>query len=56
MRGLAGKRVLVSGGSSGIGAATARRFLEEGARVVLGGLDHAEVEATVAELSALGEV
>ncbi|GAA3592048.1 SDR family oxidoreductase [Nonomuraea rosea] len=56
MRGLAGKRVLISGGSSGIGAATARRFLEEGARVVLGGLDQAEVDAAVAELSALGEV
>ncbi|TYB59513.1 SDR family oxidoreductase [Nonomuraea sp. PA05] len=56
MRGLAGKRVLISGGSSGIGAATARRFLEEGARVVLGGLDPAEVDKTVAELSGLGEV
>ncbi|MFI9557189.1 SDR family NAD(P)-dependent oxidoreductase [Nonomuraea endophytica] len=56
MRGLAGKRVLISGGSSGIGAATARRFLEEGARVVLGGLDKAEVDAAVTELAALGEV
>jgi 3-oxoacyl-[acyl-carrier protein] reductase len=56
MRGLAGKRVLISGGSSGIGAATARRFLEEGARVVLGGHDQAEVDAAVAGLSALGEV
>lgn len=56
MRGLAGKRVLISGGSSGIGAATARRFLEEGARVVLGGLDQDEVDATVAELAPLGEV
>ncbi|MEV0632160.1 SDR family NAD(P)-dependent oxidoreductase [Nonomuraea wenchangensis] len=56
MRGLAGKRVLISGGSSGIGAATARRFLEEGSRVVLGGLDPAEVDATVAELAPLGEV
>ena len=34
MRGLAGKRVVVTGGTSGIGAATSRRFLEEGARVV----------------------
>jgi len=56
MRGLRGKRVLVSGGSSGIGAATARRFLEEGARVHLGGLDAGEVAATVADLGALGAV
>ena len=35
MRGLIGKRVLVTGGASGIGAATAERFMEEGARVVV---------------------
>jgi NAD(P)-dependent dehydrogenase (short-subunit alcohol dehydrogenase family) len=35
MRGLKAKRVLVTGGASGIGAATARRFLEEDARVVV---------------------
>ncbi|MER5426860.1 SDR family NAD(P)-dependent oxidoreductase, partial [Streptosporangium roseum] len=56
MRGLTGKRVLVSGGSSGIGAATARRFLQEGSRLFIGGLDQAEVDRTVAELAPLGEV
>ena len=35
MRGLANKRVLITGGASGIGAATAVRFLEEGSRVVV---------------------
>jgi len=33
--GLAGKRVVVTGGTSGIGAATAKRFRDEGAEVVI---------------------
>jgi NAD(P)-dependent dehydrogenase (short-subunit alcohol dehydrogenase family) len=33
VQGLTGKRVVVTGGTSGIGEATSRRFLEEGARV-----------------------
>lgn len=33
---LKGKTALISGGASGIGAAAARRFIQEGARVVLG--------------------
>ena len=35
MKGLAGKRVLVTGGASGIGAAIVARFLEEGSRVAV---------------------
>src|SRR5437867_10850061 len=35
MRGLEGKRVLITGGPSGIGAATATRFLKEGSAVVV---------------------
>ena len=35
MRGLAGKRVVVTGGTSGIGAATAQRFRDEGSEVVV---------------------
>jgi NAD(P)-dependent dehydrogenase (short-subunit alcohol dehydrogenase family) len=56
MRGLRGKRVLISGGSSGIGEATARRFLEEGARVHLGGSGPDEVSAALARLRQAGQV
>lgn len=34
MKGLSGKRVVVTGGTSGIGEATSRRFLEESAHVI----------------------
>src|SRR3954453_14336599 len=48
MRGLEGKRVIVTGGTSGIGEATSRRFLDEGARVVALAVGEDEV-ATAAE-------
>jgi NAD(P)-dependent dehydrogenase (short-subunit alcohol dehydrogenase family) len=56
LRGLTDKAVLVSGGSSGIGKATVRRFLEEGGRVHFCGIDPREVAETLAELSPLGAV
>ena len=54
MRGLEGKGVLISGGSSGIGRAAARRFLEEGARVYVTALESDEVDAVADELRSIG--
>jgi NAD(P)-dependent dehydrogenase (short-subunit alcohol dehydrogenase family) len=45
VRGLEGKRVVVTGGTSGIGEATSRRFLAEGARVTALALGSDEVES-----------
>lgn len=56
MRGLDGAGVLVSGGSRGIGFAAARRFLEEGSRAFVSGLEAEEVAAAVKALSELGTV
>jgi len=50
MRGLDGKRVLVTGGAGGIGSATCRRFLEEGSRVIALDRDAAGLERLAAEL------
>jgi 3-oxoacyl-[acyl-carrier protein] reductase len=56
MRGLRDRGVVVSGGTRGIGLATARRFLEEGSRVFVSGLDPAEVKGAVEELRDAGSV
>jgi NAD(P)-dependent dehydrogenase (short-subunit alcohol dehydrogenase family) len=56
VRGIAAKKVLISGGSSGIGEAAAQRFIEEGARVHLCGLSQEEVEAALGRLRKSGNV
>jgi NAD(P)-dependent dehydrogenase (short-subunit alcohol dehydrogenase family) len=56
MRGLDGKGVLIVGGTSGIGLATARRFLEERSRVFVAGVDEAELKDTLGALQPLGTI
>lgn len=50
---LAGKVAVVTGGASGIGLATARRFVAEGATVVIGDLDEAAGTAAAELLGGL---
>jgi NAD(P)-dependent dehydrogenase (short-subunit alcohol dehydrogenase family) len=47
---LKNKIALITGGNSGIGLATARRFVAEGARVIITGRDEATLLAAAAEL------
>jgi NAD(P)-dependent dehydrogenase (short-subunit alcohol dehydrogenase family) len=53
MRGLEDKRVLITGGAGGIGAATAARFLDEGSRVVVLDRDEAALRHIKREMPAL---
>jgi 3-oxoacyl-[acyl-carrier protein] reductase len=51
MRGLAGRGVLVSGGTSGIGLAAAQRFLEEDCRVFVTGHSPADLDLALEAMS-----
>ncbi|MGW0523232.1 SDR family NAD(P)-dependent oxidoreductase [Crossiella sp. NPDC003009] len=46
MRGLRGKRIVIAGGATGIGAATAGRLAAEGAAVLVGDIDLGGAQAT----------
>lgn len=51
---LEGKVAVITGGASGIGLATARRFAGAGASLVLGDIEEATLDAAVADLRAEG--
>jgi NAD(P)-dependent dehydrogenase (short-subunit alcohol dehydrogenase family) len=53
---VAGRRVVVAGGTSGIGEATARAFVARGAEVLVTGRDGGRLEASIARSGARGVV
>ncbi|GAA2895770.1 glucose 1-dehydrogenase [Streptosporangium fragile] len=54
MRGLHGKRIVVCGGATGIGAATAERLAEEGCRVLIGDVNAAGARTTAERIADAG--
>ena len=53
--GMQGARVLVTGGSSGVGLAAAQMLAEAGARVVISGRDRDRLEAAADQVSTHGQ-
>lgn len=54
MTGLSNRRVLITAGASGIGAATARQFVAQGARVHICDIDRAAVDGFLETMPAVG--
>ena len=53
MNNLSGKKVLITGGSSGIGKATANDLVNKGAIVSITGRDKAKLENVASEINAI---
>ncbi|HEY3823571.1 MAG TPA: SDR family oxidoreductase [Bryobacteraceae bacterium] len=50
--GIAGKRILITGATSGLGLAMARALVKEGAKVAVGGRDQGKIDRVVSSLRA----
>jgi 3-oxoacyl-[acyl-carrier protein] reductase len=53
MKNLSGKKVLITGGSSGIGKATAKMLISKGAIVCITGRDKSKLDSVASELNAI---